>query len=259
MTYPARVAPPKHPAKFSEPIIDRLRILVQAERRRTEAERAGRPMYVLDPFAGVGRVHRLAHRPTARWAGIVTVGIEIEEGWAAAHADTICADAMDWMRYHASHGSLVDMIVTSPTYGNRLADHHNAQDGSTRRSYFHDYGQPLHPNNSATLHWGPAYWAFHAEAYRLMLGTLRPGGLLLLNVSDFYKGRQLVPAVAWHRGAAMGAGFVQAGRDSIVATSRLQGVGRTTDQAEADPDGPAATDARAPHEVILRLRRPDDA
>lgn len=238
---------PLHPAKFSEPILDRLAVLLEAERRRVVGRVHDGPLVVLDPFAGVGRIHRLA-RP----GRIQTIGIEIEEPWAACHRDTRCGDSLTMMASHA-HGhathpsgfDLFDVMATSPTYGNRYSDHHNAQDGSRRRSYTHDLGQQLQPNNSGVMPWGPKYWAFHAEAYRLMLGALRPGGLLLLNVSDFYRRKELVHATEWHRGAAMGAGFVHAGRDTIVVTDRMHGV------------GDASTSARAPHETILRLRRPD--
>jgi hypothetical protein len=231
----------KHPAKFSEPILRRLEGMLAAERSRVR--KAGllpglAPLLVLDPFAGVGRIHQLARK------SIRTTGIEIEAEWAACHRNTVHADMFEWLNCD-EHDGRWDVIATSPTYGNRFADHHNAQDGSTRRSYTHDIGHELHPNNSGWMHWGPKYWAFHARAYPVMLRALTPGGLLLLNVSDFYKGQQLVPAVAWHRGAAMGAGFVHGGNDARIETDRLQGVG-TED-----------TSARAPFEVILRLRRPE--
>jgi hypothetical protein len=137
-----------------------------------------------------------------------------------------------------------DVVATSPTYGNRMADHHDAHDGSRRRSYRHDLGRMPTPGSSTVMHWGPDYWAFHAEAYRLIYRVLVPGGLFLLNVSDFYAKKALVPAVAWHRGAAMGAGLDMAGRDVRVPTHRLNGHGDET------------TAARADAEYILRLRKP---
>lgn len=246
------MATPKtlHPAKFSEPIIARLRVLVQAEKRRVLGRVHDGPLVVLDPFAGVGRIHHLAKRTGL--GQIRTIGVEIEEEWAACHRDTIHADAFDWLaeNRHVAFDDVglyrgVDVIATSLTYGNRFSDSHNAQDGSHRRSYTHDLGHKLHPNNSGQMPWGPKYWAHTATAYRLMFQAIRPGGLLLTNVSDFFKDRKLVPVTEWHRGAAMGAGFVHAGRDALVVTDRLQGVGTS------------ATADRAPHETILRLRRPE--
>lgn len=96
------VAP--HPARFSDPILDHISPRVPAGVR------------LLDPFAGVGRIHEIEHADT--W------GVELEPEWACAHPRTIVADATrlpfpdDWFDY----------IATSCTYGNRMADHHNAQE-----------------------------------------------------------------------------------------------------------------------------------
>lgn len=229
---------PNHPAKFSQPILDRLRVLLATEAQTVRAEH-GRPLVVLDPFAGVGRIHRLA-RPDR----IATLGLELEAEWAACHRDTIHTDALVWMS-HAVAAGWYDVVATSPTYGNRFSDHHVARDGSTRRSYTHDLGRQLTANNSGTLTFGTKYWEFHALAWQLVFEVLRPGGLFLLNVSNFYRGETIVDAVTWHRGAAWGAGFVQGGRDRRINTPRLQGV------------GDASTAQRAEHEVILVFRKPE--
>lgn len=209
---------------------------------RQEQRRLGRPVRILDPFAGVGRVHRLAVPDL-----VETVGIELEPEWAACHPDTICADSLAHMRDVTAPGQFrwYDLVVTSPCYGNRLADQHDAQDGSTRRSYRHDLGRPLSEGSSAGMQWGKAYWTFHAEAYRLIRGVLRqpdgddPGGLLLLNVSNFYRHKAEVPAVTWHRGACYGAGMVEDGAARFVETQRLT-YGENRDRSQA--------------EVILRMR-----
>lgn len=234
-TTAASVDAPRHPAKYSDPLLPVLASLIGAEQRRL-----GREVRVLDPFAGVGRIHRLA-KP----GKIVTVGIELEPEWAGCHPDTIHGDALMWMRSIIAAGHWYDLVVTSPCYGNRLADQHDAQDGSTRRSYRHDLGRPLSHGSSAGLQWGKAYWAFHAEAYRLIRGVLRPptgddpGGLFLLNVSDFVRHKAEVPAVTWHRGACYGAGMIEAGAARFVETQRLT-YGENRERAQA--------------EVILRMR-----
>lgn len=257
-----RTRPVKHPAKFSDEIVTVLDRLIRAEQRRL-----GRPVLVYDPFAGVGRVHRLAvERGGDRI--VQTVGSEIQASWASLHDRTIHADSLRLMRRWADHRHLVvevadligvdplrvfdgfDVVATSPCYGNRFADKHDAQDGSTRRSYAHDLramGDDLAPDSAGGLAWGPAYWQFHAEAYRLIRGVLRPpsdadpsGGLLLLNVSDFVKAKAIVPAALWHRGAAHGAGFIEIGeRPRFVETPRMT-YGENSD--------------RAPSEVVYRLR-----
>lgn len=229
-----------HPAKYSPEILEALRPRVREEARRIRRERPGTMVEVLDPMAGVGRIHQL-HNPRS---GVWTTGVEIQPRWAACHGRTACADFMEWAGRPGNYRRF-PIVATSPTYGNRYSDHHNAQDGTERHSYTHDYGEELEPNNSGLLPWGPRYWQFHADMYSWVNWTLSPGGLFLLNVSNFYRGKALVAAVDFHRGAAMGAGLLYGGRDIRIVTHRHNGVGAK------------ATAARADHEVILRFRAPD--
>lgn len=134
------------------------------------------------------------------------------------------------------------MVVTSPCYGNRFSDSHDARDGSERRSYTHDLGRKPSPGSASALPWGPRYWSFHADAYRAIRSVVQPGGLLLLNVSDFTRQGEQVHAVEWHLGATYGAGFEQAARPRWITTRRLRyGENRA---------------ARADAECVLILRRP---
>jgi hypothetical protein len=225
----------KHPAKFSVPILDVLDALVRREQRRL-----GRRITVFDPFAGVGRVHRL------KGPRVDTYGMEIEPEWAACHSATTCGDSLRYMHQTTQR---FDVVVTSPCYGNRLADHHDAQDGSTRRSYTHDLGRAPTEGSSATLPWGPRYWAFHAHAWRLVPNILRPadpeadddGGLFILNVSDFVSRKQLVHAAEWHDGACWAAGFVRSTRDRRSIETRRLRVGQNYE-------------ARAAYETVLTYR-----
>jgi len=165
---------PKHPAKFTDtiiPVIDKA--LGNAEK-------------VLDPFAGTGRIHQLENRDT--------VGIEIEPEWANQHPDTQIGNALDL----PFADQTFDAVATSPTYGNRLADHHNAQDGSERRSYTHDLNRPLDPNNSGDLQWGDEYKTFHRKAWTEAVRVLKPGGKLVLNISDHIRDGKAQGVPAWH-------------------------------------------------------------
>jgi len=192
-----------HPAKFSDPLLPVI----------GDAVRGLRPL--LDPFAGTGKIHRL---------GGDTWGVEIEPEWASLHPRTIVGDAL---RLPFRDGSF-RAVATSPTYGNRLADSHNARDGSVRHSYTHDLramtGDPdrqLHPNNSGVLHWGPKYRAFHEAAWREVARVLGGGGVFVCNVSDHIRNRQVQPVCAWHREVIPGLGFDVV--DVVdVGTSRLK-------------------------------------
>lgn len=217
----------RHPAKFSDPILTSMGRLVDAHAREL-----GHPVTILDPFAGVGRIHSLGPHPRIR----AIAGVELEPEWARQHPDTIVGDSIAWMTTRARRGGSgrFDIVATSPCYGNRFADHHNAQDGSTRRSYTHDLGRQLTEGSSGGLPWGPRYWSFHAGAYRAVHSVLKPGGLFLLNVSDFYRQGELVHAVEWHFGAACGAGFEPAARPRWIKTQRSRhGANRERAEAEA--------------------------
>jgi len=155
---------------------------------------------VLDPFAGTGRVHELRRLQPAVTQ---TVGVEIEIEWAKQSHGTVVGDALS-LPFNAA---TFDTIVTSPCYGNRLADHHHAQDGSVRHSYTHDLGHELHPHNAGTLHFGESYRRFHTSAWREVIRVLMPGGRLVLNASDFIRDHQRIPVTTFHRVALRGLGL----------------------------------------------------
>jgi hypothetical protein len=247
----------KHPAKFSEPILEVLgREVTREHRRRVKAGHdPALPLLLVDPFAGVGRCHQLCQP-----GKVNTIGVEIEPDWAACNRRTICADSLEWMLAPtwripgvADYPGGVDIVATSPTYGNRMADHHDAKDGSTRRSYRHDLGRMPTDGSSAVLHWGPAYWRFHATALACMFGMLWPGGLLLYNVKDLVRGNAMTQATLWHLGAAIAAGFEPDGpRFAITVPADGLRYGENHGH-HAEP----GEETRAAFEVVYRLRKPD--
>lgn len=173
---------PDHPAKYSAEVLEQLVALVAGE-----AERLHYRPKVLDPMAGVGRIHELE-----RWAD--TTGVEIEPEWAACHSRTEEGDALS-TRFAPS---TFDVVATSPTYGNRMADHHNARDESKRYGYKFSLGRDPSPLSSSLLQWGDEYRQFHVKAWREVGRVLTPHGLFLLNISNHVRGRELQPVVEWH-------------------------------------------------------------
>lgn len=165
-----------HPAKFSDAILGVIAAHLEPG------------WSVFDPFAGTGGVHRL------RWLvpGLRTHGCDIQPRWAAAHPDTVCSDLFDV----AHPADAFDAIITSCVYGNRLSDHHEARDGSYRRGYEHDYGEPLHPNNAGLLQWGPKYRVFHGNAWVHVTpwATRR----FILNIKDHIRDGRRMPVTRWH-------------------------------------------------------------
>jgi hypothetical protein len=165
---------------------------------------------IIDPFAGVGKVHQLASH------SLKIVGVELEPEWAAAHPNTICGNAL---ALPFEDGSF-DGAVTSPVYGNRMSDSHNAKDGTLRRSYTHDLrrttGDPerkLHPDNAGTLYaWNKEYWRFHVRAWAELRRVLKPEAVFLLNVSDFIRttqshGQKRLPVTRTHVRVCSDLGF----------------------------------------------------
>ena len=80
------------------------------------------PAKILDPFAGTGKITRLhAWLPKAEF-----YGYEIEPEWAEQARAAGCACTTGDSRQMHYPDAMFDAICTSPTYGNRMADHHEA-------------------------------------------------------------------------------------------------------------------------------------
>jgi len=176
----------RHPAKFSNSVLEKMAELIPPG------------SLVLDPFAGTGRIHAIGKQCGAR-----TVGVEIEPEWAGLADRTVVGDATAL----PFNDRTFDIVATSPVYGNRLSDHHNAKDGSVRHSYTHDLGRSLHPNNAGSLQWGEPYRVLHQKAWEEAARVLRPGGLFILNVSDHIRKGAVQPVTIWHVSVLCALGF----------------------------------------------------
>jgi DNA modification methylase len=195
MTLARWVAEVKHPAPFSPNILD-------------EIEKWVEPGWtVLDPFAGSGRIHWLRNN----W----TIGTEIEYEWAWLDPMTINANAL----YLPFRDKSFDAVVTSPTYGNRMADHHNAKDDSKRITYRHVLGRELHPENTGRMQWGDKYRTTNMAALKEMYRVCRTR--LILNVSDHIRKGEQMPVVEWWCKAAEEVGFKPEALKPI-ATKRMR-------------------------------------
>lgn len=172
------VAVPDHPAKFSTGMIPVLAQHLQGVKR------------VLDPFAGVGGIFALENY----LPDLEIYALEIEPEWSMAHPLIEQGNAL----YLPWPENYFDAICSSCCYGNRMADHHEAKDTSTRNTYRHRLGRPLHPDNSGALQWGDRYRVFHRRAWAEAVRVLAPGGRFLLNVSDHIRKGIRQPVTDFH-------------------------------------------------------------
>lgn len=163
----------RHPSKYSDELIPIFKKLLRDRGR------------VLDCFAGTGKLRDI--RPDA-------VLVEIEPEWAKMCGAVMC----DVRSMPTEWENTFDAICTSPTYGNRMADHHNAKDGSYRRTYKHCLGRDLSDGNSGSLQWGEAYKIFHEQAWRACHKVLKFRGILILNISDHIRKGKVIPVTKWH-------------------------------------------------------------
>lgn len=226
----------RHPAVFHDRILRRgAALLDEYLPRSTAAIRQQRPCFVLDPFAGTGKVHelmRLCKLP------VETFGVELMPKWAAMHKRTLRGDATDLVfASRQFHG-----VFTSPCYGNRMADHHDATDPcscrksivdgspfvsafadrecpkcegsglSPRRSYRHDYGPDFWGDapwqlNAGAMQWGPEYRDLHRAAWREAYRVLKKNGIAIVNVKDHVRDKKRVRVSAWHLSTLKAVGF----------------------------------------------------
>lgn len=185
MTAEAAVRP--HPAPFSPEILG------------VAAGMLGPgPGLALDPMAGVGRGLDLLAE-----AGYTPIGWEIEPEWAISDPRTRIGD----FRANDLANEAVDVIFTSPSYGNRLADGYAgspkdmeslaATGKIRRRTYRIALGRPLSDGSGAGLQWGPEYRDLHWEIMREMDRVLVRGGMLVLNISDHIRDGEVQPVSGW--------------------------------------------------------------
>lgn len=173
----------KHPAKYSADLLPVFEDMLKGCTR------------VLDPFAGTGKIHLLPFK---------TVGLELEPEWANLHPDTIVGDATNLPFSNEEF----DGICTSPTYGNRMADSHEANDGSSRNTYTHKLGRKLNDNNTGKMQWGESYRNTHKKSWSECYRVLKPNGVFVLNFKNHIRNKKLVDVFSFHIKTLIELGFM---------------------------------------------------
>lgn len=165
---------------------------------------------ILDPFAGVG---------SAVFSGRMIYN-ELEREWADQCPRPVTrGDA----RHLPLRTGSVAAVVTSPTYGNRMADHHEAKDDSRRNTYRHAIERPLHPANSGAMQWGDEYRWLHVQVWWEACRVLRPWGVLIVNVKDHIRKGERQEVATWHRDVLTECGLLLTDARQIPCPGNRQG------------------------------------
>jgi len=182
----------KHPAKYTDKFIPIF------------AEKLKNCENVLDPFAGVGK---LAAIKDHGYRGKVYCN-ELEKEWM-----TSCLYNVDYWNIGDAenlpyNSNIFDAICTSPTYGNRMADHHKAKDSSKRITYTHCLGRDLTDGNTGKMQWGADYREKHKKIYFECKRVLKNDGLFIVNISNHIRKGEIVDVVGWHKNCLVEAGLL---------------------------------------------------
>ena len=211
-----------HPAKFSKELLPVLAKYAFGD--------------IIDIMGGTGRAGLL--KELNKDIKSVTIN-EIEPEWAEQAFDNkvdnvIIGDAKNLTGTY-------DCIVTSPPYGNRMADCFKASNpDSMRRRYAGDLGRNVSEGSVSCLHFGKGYEEVIRDIYDIVLENIK-FKRFVLNVSNFIRKFKEVDVIGWYKNYFDEKGFVLIVEEKVV-TRRQKGVG-------------ANTHLRVPTESILVFER----
>lgn len=141
---------------------------------------------ILDPFAGTGKgVDFLCEHNYDAW------GVELEPEFIESPY-VIEGNALSL----PFGDEEFDGIVTSPTYGNRMADKDMRE--SVAGTYAKSLGRHASEGSSCHLQWGDKYREFHRAAWIEATRVLRDGGYFILNVKNHIRAKEEQLVSEWH-------------------------------------------------------------
>ena len=183
----------RHPAKYTDDFVSIFADLLNGRKR------------VLDPFAGTGKIGVIKK---FGFAGELYAN-EIEPEWInpnTYNCDFITTEDAEFLQYPPE---FFDAICTSPTYGNRMADHHIAKDGSKRNTYTHCIGRQLSDGNTGKMQWGAEYMEKHERIYNHLASLVKNGGLFVCNVKNHIRKGIEIDVKSFHEKAIIESGFAK--------------------------------------------------
>lgn len=217
----------RHPAKFSDALFPQMAEML-------DECNCGK---VLDPFAGTGKIGLIK---TFGFNGTIYAN-ELEPEWLEDNkydCDYLTFQDAEKISYPKEY---FDAICTSPTYGNRMADCHNAKDGSKRITYTHCLGRNLNNENTGKMQFGSNYKNKHIKIYKHLFDVLKDGGCFILNIKNHIRGGKEIDVVDFHKSAMEEAGFIE--EQDIKIEVPCMGFGQNRN-------------ARVPYEHLIKFRKP---
>lgn len=176
----------KHPAKYNDSFLPIFADMLKGRKR------------VLDPFAGTGKIFSLLE-----WLPEIKIeAIEIEKEWCSLDNRITLGNALS-LPYPDNY---FDAVVTSPTFGNRMAD--TLLDDYKRITYTAALGRKLHKDNSGSLQWGIKYRDFHRKAWKEVKRVLQNNGSFILNIKNHIRKGVEQKVTEWHIGTLCNMGFL---------------------------------------------------
>lgn len=194
----------RHPSRYSRQLLPVLRKALD-----------GAPLPWLDPMAGIGgsEIEGVIHN-------------ELEPEWALQCCPpSLVGDTKQLPFPDNSIGA----ILTSPTYGNRMADCHvnkekcrscsgvgisscpkcegKGQRVYKRNTYTHSIGRSLSAGNTGRMQWGSEYRRVHELIYTEFYRVLKPNGVLVVNVKNHIRKHRVQNVVEWTSDMIWACGF----------------------------------------------------
>lgn len=182
----------RHPAKYTDSFLPVFANLLKGKKK------------ILDPMAGTGKIGQIKK---FGFDGVIYAN-DLEIEWVSQSIANGCDifslfDASD-LKYEDGE---FDGICTSPTYGNRMADKHNAKDSSKRNTYTHVLGRKLSEGNTGGMQWGEEYRLKHIQIYNECKRVLKKDGIMIINVKDHIRKGEIVEVSKFHKETMEKSGF----------------------------------------------------
>ena len=200
--------PTPHYTRYNEKIISHI-----------EARLRGTPRMILDPMAGT--LERLRRLERMDAGGHLVWGVEYEADWVRdyPHPRLVQGDC----REMPFEDGFFDVIVVSPSYGNRDADRSGDWfDNADRKTYAGALGRNV-SDGSLCLQWGREYREGHLRAWNEATRVLKMGGLFVLNCKSHVRQGRIVPVTAFHTRALVMLGCEMLDLTSIPTSGRHSG------------------------------------